>query len=46
MDHYEYYAFGKDRYNAGCSFQPANKYTGQIKDDETVKGVDSLHLTH
>jgi RHS repeat-associated protein len=35
VDHYEYFAFGKDRYNPGCSFQPSNKFTGQIKDDDT-----------
>ncbi len=36
VDHYEYYAFGKERYNdPSCDFNVSNRYTGQILDEET-----------
>ncbi len=37
VKHYEYYAFGKDRFNDAslCSFDISNRYTGQVLDEET-----------
>jgi RHS repeat-associated protein len=37
VKHYEYLAFGKERFNDAtlCAFNVANRYTGQILDDET-----------
>ena len=36
VDHYEYYAFGKEKHNdPTCSFNVSNRYTGQILDEDT-----------
>ncbi len=36
VDHYEYFAFGKTKYDdTTCSFNVSNRYTGQILDEDT-----------